>query len=222
MRIFGKLAVFLISFDIYIPYSASGVREPPLRFDSNLLRKFHWLCNRFQLFKITRFSNSLIRLAASKMRNLLYSPIIGNCVVCRCNLMFFLISLLRNLRFFDKLSVFVQFLTFVVIVQVFAASGVRQPPLGFDSKIHIGQGIFFQLFNITCFGRFLKKKSLLIFSSFFENFCHFSVSGVRKPPLWFDKNLLKFFIGHVSVFNFLILHILAFFFYKPCNFFQIF
>ena len=155
-----KLPFFSISFDIYIPYSASGVREPPLGFDSNLLRKFYWLCNRFQHFKITQFSNSFIRLAASKKRNLLYSSIIGYCVVCRCNVMFFKISLLRSLALFDKLAVFVQFLTIIVFIQVFAASGDRQRPLGFGSDLLINSlwpGNSFRLFNITRFSRVFLK-----------------------------------------------------------------
>ena len=88
------------------------------------------------------------------------------CIFSKRNEMFLKISTRRIFAFFlTKFAIFVSFLTFIVIVQIFLASGVREPPLGFDNKL---LAIFawswnnFQLFKITNFNFFLKN---LVFSS---------------------------------------------------------
>ena len=57
--------------------------------------------------------------------------LIGYCIVSRCNRMFIKILTSRISAFF-KQKFLSSFLTFIVINQVFLASGIKKPSLGFD------------------------------------------------------------------------------------------
>ena len=70
-------------------------------------------------------------------QNLLSGLIISYPIVPRRNRMFFKILTSRKFSIYStKLAIFFQFLlTFIVIIQLFSASGVRKPPLEFDNEL---------------------------------------------------------------------------------------
>ena len=125
------------------------VTKPPKGFDYELLTNF--ICDEivFHLFTVTKFSCFLIKLAFFKFfyrkflsffmfsqsrepRNLLWGLLLGYCVLSRLNGMSFKILTSRIFAFFGQNLIF---LTFSVIIQVFWASMVRKPALGFDNKL---------------------------------------------------------------------------------------
>ena len=115
--------------------------------------------------------------------NLLYGLKIGFCIISRCNGISYKIWTTRILTFFWKLLPF-QFFDIYSNYSGFWASGVRKPPLGFDSLENFcWSWIIFQLYH-----EFMQFFKIFAFFSFFFEFL--PAPGALGPPPRFDNKLM--------------------------------